>query len=96
MAQVDTVSYIPSLFWFVINFIILYLLITTYILPILYSILKTRFLFLNKLEFILLFIDNILIKFSLLIKLVYKNLFNYKLFLYTNFLVLIIKTKLKF
>ena len=79
MAQVDTVSYIPSLFWFVINFIILYLLITTYILPILYSVLKTRFLFLNKLEFILLFIDNILIKFILLIKLVYKNLFNYTL-----------------
>lgn len=42
MAQVDKLNYIPNLFWFILLFIFTYFVIFCYILPFLYSSLKTR------------------------------------------------------
>lgn len=49
MAQVDKLNYFPNLFWFILLFILTYFIIFCYILPFLYSSLKTRNLFYIKL-----------------------------------------------
>lgn len=45
MAQVDKLNYFPNLFWFILLFILTYFIMFCYILPFLYSSLKTRNLF---------------------------------------------------
>jgi hypothetical protein len=45
MSQVDIVTYIPLLFWFIILFIIFYILMYIYIIPLLFSTLKVKNLF---------------------------------------------------
>ena len=45
MTQVDFVVYIPLLFWFVILFVMFYILMYIYIIPLLFSTLKVKQLF---------------------------------------------------
>lgn len=45
MSQVDLVIYIPLLFWFVILFVMFYVLMYVYIIPLLFSTLKVKQLF---------------------------------------------------
>jgi len=49
MSQVDFINYIPLIFWFIVFFIILYGLLYTCVLPLIYSALKTRNCFLEDL-----------------------------------------------
>ena len=48
MSQVDKVNYLPLLFWFIILFIIFYIAILIFFIPLLHSSLKVRQLFFYK------------------------------------------------
>jgi len=45
MAQVDFLSYVPLLFWFIISFLIFYYLNLNYFLPLIFMNLKVKFFF---------------------------------------------------
>jgi len=49
MAQVDKLNYFPNLVWFLLLFLLFYSLIFSFVVPLIFSSLKTRKLFLNKL-----------------------------------------------
>jgi len=49
MSQVDFIIYLPLLFWFIVLFVIFYLLMYLYIIPLLYSTLKVKELFFSSL-----------------------------------------------
>jgi hypothetical protein len=87
MAQVDIITYFPSLFWFVLNFLLLYILIVVYVLPIVYSGLKVRTFLLLKLENLILFSDNFLNTLNIQFTFLYKHVFFNK---YIGFLFILI------
>ena len=93
MAQVDILTYFPSLFWFVLNFLLLYILIVVYVLPIVYSGLKVRTFLLLKLENLILFSDNFLNTLNIQFTFLYKNVFFNK---YIGFLFILILRIFKF
>ena len=95
MAQVDTVSYFPSLVWFVLNLVLLYILIVIYILPLIYTVLKSRVLYLFSLENILNFSEKFLNKFNIFVYLLNRYIFINKNFIYIYLLFLLNKNKLK-